>query len=153
MIDTYINLIVNLEYGWDKYFLNYIVPLKKKYPEEFPYILITFSNHPHWIRDNYSKTDLFDKKFINQMYIKGGVVYPKNSSNVPIDAVIGTTMLTFKRKKIELQLRDFHQNYDSSEVCLLNPILIDYIISLLLKYINLKYGKTSNSTNKKCRVI
>ena len=55
MIDTYINLIVNLEYGWDKYFLNYIVPLKKEYPEEFPYILITFSNHPHWTRDNYPK--------------------------------------------------------------------------------------------------
>ena len=53
MIDTYINLIENLEFGWDNYFLNYIIPLKKKYPKEFPYILIVFSNHPHWIRDNY----------------------------------------------------------------------------------------------------
>lgn len=116
-------------------------------------LFIDYYNSNKDIRDIYPKTDLFDKKFISQMYIKGGVVYPKDSSSVPIDAVIGTTMLTFKRKKIELQLRDFHQKYDSSEVCLLNPILIDYIISLLLKYVNLKYGKTSNSTNKKCRVI
>ena len=55
MINTFLNLIVNLEFGWDKYFLNYIIPLKKKYPKEFPFILITFSNHPRWVIDNYDK--------------------------------------------------------------------------------------------------
>ena len=55
MINTYINLIENLEFGWDNYFLNYILPLKEKYPEEFPFVLITFANHPQWVRNNYYK--------------------------------------------------------------------------------------------------
>ncbi len=55
MIDTYINLIENLEFGWDNYFLNYILPLKEKYPAEFPFVLITFANHPQWVRNNYHK--------------------------------------------------------------------------------------------------
>ena len=54
MINTYINLIENLEFGWDKYFLNYIIPLKNQYPDEFPYVLITFANYPHWVRNNYN---------------------------------------------------------------------------------------------------
>ena len=55
MINIYINLIENLEFGWDNYFLNYILPLKEKYPEEFPFVLITFANHPQWVRNNYYK--------------------------------------------------------------------------------------------------
>ena len=55
MINTYINLIENLEFGWDNYFLNYILPLKEKYPDKFMFVLITFSNHPQWVRNNYNK--------------------------------------------------------------------------------------------------
>ena len=116
-------------------------------------LFISFYNSNKELRARYPKEWLYSKSFIYQMYIKGGVIYPKSSSNVPIEAVIGTTLLRFKKEDVKLQLRDFHQNYDSSEVCLINPIVVDYIISLLLKYVNLKYGKTINSTNKKYRVI
>ena len=116
-------------------------------------LFISFYNSNKDLVARYPKEWLYGKKFLCQMYIKGGIIYPKGGSDVPIEAVLGTTLLRFKEKDIKLQLKDFHQNYDSSEVCLINPTVVDYIISLLLKYVNLKYGKTINSTNKKYRVI
>ena len=114
---------------------------------------IDFYNTNSYIRKLRKKEKLFDNGFIQKMFIRDGVIYDKNDSNVPIEAAIGTTMFTFKGNPVKLQLKDFHQDYSSCEVYLLNLDIVDYIIYVILKHVNLKYGKTTDTTVKNARII
>lgn len=105
------------------------------------------------IRKTVSKEELFERKFIEKKYIKNGVVYDLDTGNIPIEVAIGTYMFNFKGNPVTLQLKDYHQSYESSEVYLLNLRLINFIVFTLLKYVNLKYGKESDATDKKVKVI
>ena len=55
MVDTLVNLIVNIEEGWGNYFAYKVMPLKQKRPDLFPILIAVFANHPHWFREHYDE--------------------------------------------------------------------------------------------------
>lgn len=48
MVDTLVQLIINIEEGWGNHFVYDVMPLKKKRPDLFPMTLAAFANHPRW---------------------------------------------------------------------------------------------------------
>lgn len=102
---------------------------------------------------NISPEELKEEGIIEKMYIKGNIIYNKQASSYPIEVVLNSYLFTFKGKEVKMSLKDFKQTYESNEVILLNLELIDFIVYLLLKYINFKYGQNSNSSDKKDRLI
>ena len=55
MVDTLVNLIVNIEEGWGNYFTYKVMPLKQNRPDLFPILIAVFANHPHWFREHYDE--------------------------------------------------------------------------------------------------
>lgn len=101
------------------------------------------------------KEELFDVGFIARMRIFNNVIYSNksNSYNPPIEAAIGSSLFTFKGEEVKLKLKDFNQDYEANDVYLLDLNLVNYIITTLLKYINLCYGKPTNTINKEVRIV
>lgn len=117
---------------------------------------IELYNNDAALRKLKSKEKLFESSFIRKMFIKDGIIYGQDEgSNIPIEAAIGTIMFNFKGEPVKLQLKDFHQDYSSNEVYLLNTDIINYVVYLILKHVNLEYGKTTNTgtTGKNARII
>lgn len=117
---------------------------------------IELYNNDASLRGLLPKDRIFEDGFIRKMFIKDGIIYgQEDGSNLPIEAAIGTVMFNFKGEPVKLQLKDFHQDYSSSEVYLLNTAIINYVVYLILKHVNLEYGKTTdtNTAGKKTRVI
>ena len=60
-------------------------------------------------------------------------------------------MFTFKGEPVKLRLINFHQEYDAGEVHIINIDLLGYMVYTILKYINMKYGKSKDNTAEKAR--
>ena len=106
------------------------------------------------LRKSVPKTDLFGYTYIVETNIVDGNIYIKQGNNdVPIEGVLNTFMFRFKDKDVTLQIKGVTQKYDVSKVFILNTYIIDFIIFTLLKYVNLFYGKSSDTIDKKVRVI
>ena len=52
MVDTHVQLIINIEEGWGNHFVYDVMPLKKKRSDLFPMVLAAFANHPRWFIDH-----------------------------------------------------------------------------------------------------
>ena len=52
MVDTHVQLIINIKEGWGNHFVYDVMPLKKKRPDLFPMVLAAFANHPRWFIDH-----------------------------------------------------------------------------------------------------
>ena len=52
MVDTLVQLIINIEEGWGNHFVYDVMPLKKKRSDLFPMVLAAFANHPRWFIDH-----------------------------------------------------------------------------------------------------
>ena len=67
MVDTLVQLIINIEEGWGNHFIYDVMPLKKKRPDLFPMVLAVFDNHPRWFIDHLNEIesvlDRFDSYF------------------------------------------------------------------------------------------
>jgi hypothetical protein len=69
MVDTLVNLIVNIEEGWGNYFAYKVMPLKQKRPDLFPIILAVFANHPHWFIDHLKEIEMILDRYDGEAYI------------------------------------------------------------------------------------
>lgn len=106
------------------------------------------------LRKSVPKTELFGYNYIIETNIVDGTIYIKqNNTDVPIEGVLNTFMFRFKDKDVTLQIKGANQKYNVNKVFILNTYIIDFIIFTLLKYVNLFYGKSSDTINKKVRVI
>jgi len=105
------------------------------------------------IRKTYTKDYLFDKLIIEHKCISNNMIYTKGDGKDSIIGVLNTPLFTFKGNKVLLKLKDFEQDYTANEVILLNLNIIDYILYNLLKHINLKYGKSTDTISEKSRVL
>lgn len=67
MVDTLVQLIINIEEGWGNHFVYDVMPLKKKRSDLFPMVLAAFANHPRWFIDHLNEIesvlDIFDCDF------------------------------------------------------------------------------------------
>ena len=52
MVDTLVQLIINIEEGLGNHFVYDVMPLKKKRSDLFPMVLAAFANHPRWFIDH-----------------------------------------------------------------------------------------------------
>lgn len=111
-----------------------------------------YNTHPD-IRKLYPKERLYSLNIMCKMYLRNNIFYSKNSSNTPIEAIVGTEMFTFKGEPVKLSLINFHQEYDAGEVHIINIDLLGYMVYTILKYINMKYGKSKDNTAEKARII
>lgn len=57
MVDTLVQLIINIEEGWGNHFVYDVMPLKKKRPDLFPMVLAAFANHSRWFIDHLSEIE------------------------------------------------------------------------------------------------
>ena len=111
-----------------------------------------YNSHPE-IRKKYNKEQLFSKKVLQKLTLKGNVFYQKDAYNVPIEAIVNTEMFTFKGHPVQLALRDFHAEYTAGEVVIINISILSFIVYSMLKYINVKYGRTEDSIAEKARIV
>jgi hypothetical protein len=78
MVDTLVNLIVNIEEGWGNYFAYKVMPLKQKRPDLFPIILAVFANHPHWFMEHYDNiVTLISNKALTMDYHSPTIIQHK----------------------------------------------------------------------------
>lgn len=115
---------------------------------------IDLYNTKSYIRDIIPQVDeLFNKGILETKVCLGDKLYSPDSSRMPIEALAETPLFVFKGNWIKLQLKDSNQAYDKSNVTVLNLELIDYIVYVILKYVNLNYGKPEDTIDKKTRVL
>jgi hypothetical protein len=69
MVDTLVNLIVNIEEGWGNHFVYDVMPLKKKRPDLFPMVLAAFANHPRWFIDHLKEIEMILDCYDGEAYI------------------------------------------------------------------------------------
>ena len=114
---------------------------------------IEYYNSHSEFRKKYKKEQLFTKLVLQKLILKGDMFYEKDSYNVPIEAIVNTEMFTFKGHPVQLALRDFHAEYTAGEVIVINIEILSYIVYSMLKYINVKYGRTEDNIAEKARIV
>lgn len=83
MVDTLVQLIINIEEGCGNHFVYDVMPLKKNRPDLFPMVLAAFANHPRWFIDHLSEIETildsfdcdFDKKAKKKAYSNYTILY------------------------------------------------------------------------------
>ena len=63
MVDTLVQLIINIEEGCGNHFVYDVMPLKKKRPDLFPMVLAAFANHPRWFIDHLTEIESIVDRF------------------------------------------------------------------------------------------
>lgn len=111
-----------------------------------------YNSHPEF-RKKYKKEQLFRKFVLQTLILKGDMFYKKDNCSVPIEAIVNTELFTFKGHPVQLALRDFHAEYTAGEVIVISIEILSYIVYSMLKYINVKYGRTEDSIAEKARII
>lgn len=111
-----------------------------------------YNSHPEF-RKKYKKEQLFTKLVLQKLVLKGDMFYEKDNYNVPIEAIVNTELFTFKGHPVQLALRDFHAEYTAGEVIVINIEILSYIVYSMLKYINVKYGRTEDNIAEKARIV
>lgn len=115
---------------------------------------IDWYNTDDKLRSQYTKEFLYGHAVMANMYFNGRMFYDRNNRNIPIEAVIGTEIFKFKGTPIKLSIKDFNNKYTAGEVHILNPSLLSFIIYTILKYINVKYGRSKEDTlTENARII
>ena len=97
--------------------------------------------------------DLYRHYFIEKAFIQGGKLIKKVDSNNEEPMNIGTPLFTFKGKPVTLQLHITDNDYNVGELRIVNTKILDYIIYVILKYLNINYGKSTDTTHKETRVL
>ena len=101
----------------------------------------------------YKKEQLYGNKFLEKAFIQNGSIIRErgNSENAPID--IGRRLFYFKGETITLQSIYNNKDYNAGEVTIVNTEILDYIIYVILKYLNIHYGESTDSTNQTTRIV
>lgn len=114
---------------------------------------IELYNKDRLLRSQYPKCDLFEFEFLDTVIISGNSITSKSQNNIPIEIAAGITLFSFKGTPVTLKALGVSQDYSANDVNVINLRIIDYIIYLILKYVNAKYGKQSDTSNKKTRIF
>ena len=115
---------------------------------------ITLYNSSNDLRKYISIEHLYKLNFLVKMRCIDGVFYYNNGGrNMPLEALVGTRLFTFCGKEVKLSIKNEDRTYDNNELIIIDPLIMDYIVYLILKYVNFKYGHETNTTNKRCKVI
>lgn len=116
---------------------------------------IKWYNNDEVIRTAATINDLTNYGIISKVKFNGESFFTKNEENASIEAYIGTPILTFKGKDIKLKEKNNTNAYVLSDILIVRLDLISIILMTILKYINLKYGRTeeTNTPTEKIRII
>ena len=114
---------------------------------------IEYYNSHHEFRSKYPKDYLFTKSILQTLMLKGNILYSPESYSVPLEAVANTELFTFKGHTVRLAVKDLNIEYTAGEVTIVNIEILSYILYNILKYINVKYGRTKDNITEKTRIV
>lgn len=115
---------------------------------------ITMYNNSLPLRDYISIETLYKCDFLQKVKFVSGIFYlPDNAYYMPIEAAKGTKLFTFKQKEVAIRIVNEDGTYTNNELIIINRSIIDYIVYLILKYVNFEYGRETDAINKKCKVV
>lgn len=97
--------------------------------------------------------DLYRHYFIEKAFIQGGKLIKEVDSNNEEPMNIGIPLFTFKGETVTLQLHTTDNDYNVGELRIVNTKILDYIIYVILKCLNINYGKPTDTTHKETRIL
>ena len=126
----------------------------------YPEAIVTMSNaFIEWynsrsdIYKTYKVDSLFTHSFLEKAFIQGGTVIKKLNDGVHTPMNIGLVLFNFKGKPVTLQDVHSGKDYNAGEVIIVNTSILDYVIYIILRYLNLHYGESTDTTGQKTRVL
>lgn len=126
----------------------------------YPEAIVTMSNaFIEWynsrsdIYKTYKVESLFTHSFLEKAFIQGGTVIKKLNDGVHTPMNIGLVLFNFKGKPVTLQDVHSGKDYNAGEVIIVNTSILDYVIYIILRYLNLHYGESTDTTGQKTRVL
>lgn len=104
-------------------------------------------------KDKDTVEELRSNYFLEDAFIQGGCVINSSSSSNTSIIDIGRQLFIFKGNPVLLQLVSNETDYDTGTVTIVNLKIIDFIIYNILNYMNVNYGKPTDTTGKKTRIF
>lgn len=126
------------------------------YPEAVMAIsnaFIEWYNSSPDIYKSYDKDQLYSSKFLEKAFIQDGFIIRNIGSNGSTPMDIGRRLFTFKGKTVTLQSIYNSKDYNAGEVNIVNTEILDYVIYIILRYLNIHYGESTDSANQTTRIV
>lgn len=126
------------------------------YPEAVMAIsnaFIEWYNSSPDIYKSYNKDQLYSSKFLEKAFIQDGSIIRNTGSDGGAPMNIGRRLFTFKGETITLQSIYNSKDYNAGEVNIVNTEILDYVIYIILRYLNIHYGESADSANQTTRIV
>lgn len=100
-----------------------------------------------------NKEQLIDNHFIETAYVANGAIVTQNDRTQNYSMPEGQELFTFKNKTVTLQMKKTVGDYNAGAVTIINIDILDYIIYIILRYLNLYYGKPGSTINRTAKIV
>jgi len=103
-----------------------------------------------------STESLSDMGFLKQAVLIGDTICLKTNDRhrlPPIASMIGETLFVFKGNEVKLSLRGAHSDSPLNAITIICPDYLGHIAYKLLRFINCKYGKSTDTIDRKDRIL
>ena len=99
---------------------------------------------------HYSLQELIENCILKRVKIQGTKIRELSSnSSANLSGYNGSRVCTFKGEEVRVVIKDIEPNAEESNLSIiLNPVIVDYIITKTLNFVNYNYGKTTNQSNR-----
>ena len=147
-------IIENKVFSFTYYQGHYVIgmPFVKAVMDASNTFIAYYNSHPEF-RRKYKKEQLFSKKVLRTYVLDTDSFYVRDVSNIPLVSMLNTELFTFKGNPVHLIMKDSQLSYTNGEVTIIDVDILSYIVYSMLKYINVKYGRTEDNIAEKARIV